>query len=142
MAGILSALPGVNVHLVVFDDRVVDLSRQVDDPVELLMTVQLGGGTDIGGALRYCENLVVNPHRTVLALISDFYEGADTRRLLAVVRRMAEARLTLLGLAALNDQGAPDFDRQLAGRLSALGMHVGAMTPLCFAHWLADIMNR
>ncbi len=142
MAGILSALPGVNVRLVVFDTRVVDLSHQVNDPVALLMTVQLGGGTDIGGALQYCENLVINPQRTVLVLISDFYEGTGERRLLNVVRRMAEARLTMLGLAALNDQGTPDFDRRLAGRLAELGMHVGAMTPFHFARWLAEIMDH
>lgn len=142
MAGILSALPGVTVHLVVFDTRVVDLSRQAKDPVELLMTVQLGGGTDIGGALSYCEGLVVNPHRTVLALISDFYEGGDERRLLAVVRHMAATRMHLLGLAALTDEGAPDFDHRLAERLAALGMHVGAMTPQRFARWLAEVMDR
>lgn len=142
MAGILGALPGVKVRLVVFDTRVVDLSQLARDPVELLMTVQLGGGTDIGGALSYCEGLVVNPHRTVLALISDFDEGGDEGRLLAVVRRMAATRMHLLGLAALTDEGAPDFNRDMAERLSGLGMHVGAMTPLRFAHWLAEVMDR
>lgn len=142
MAGILSALPGVNVRIVVFDDRVVDLSHHVNDPVEILMTVQLGGGTDIGKAMHYCEQLIVNPHRTVLALISDFYEGGDARRLLTVVRRMAEIRVKMLGLASLDDAGPPDFDRQLAGRLATAGMHVGAMTPMRFAHWLTDIMDR
>jgi plasmid maintenance system antidote protein VapI len=32
----------------------VDLTRDVDDPVELLMNVQLGGGTDIQGARLQC----------------------------------------------------------------------------------------
>lgn len=142
MAGILAGLPGVKVHLVVFDTAVVDLSHHINDPVEVLMTVQLGGGTNIGKAMTYCETRVRHPQRTVLALISDFYEGADERPLLAAVKRMAGARVTLLGLAALSDAGAPDFDRQLAGRLDRAGMHVGAMTPRHFARWLAEVMER
>uniref|UniRef100_UPI0018688712 VWA domain-containing protein n=1 Tax=Luteolibacter marinus TaxID=2776705 RepID=UPI0018688712 len=72
LAGILAGLPAVNVKLVVFDTAVVDLSDRLDDPVEVLMSIQLGGGTDIGGALTYAERLVEVPQRTVFALISDF----------------------------------------------------------------------
>ncbi len=142
MAGILAGLPGVTARIVVFDHGVVDLSDRVNDPVHLLMTVQLGGGTNIGRAVSYCETLVRNPGRTVLALISDFYEGADERALLASVKRMAESGVTLLGLAALSDAGTPDFDRGLAGRLDRVGMRVGAMTPGRFANWLAEVMDR
>ena len=58
MAGIFKGLPAVRVSLVAFDTAVVDLTEQVDDPIEVLMSVQLGGGTDIAGALGYCETLV------------------------------------------------------------------------------------
>jgi uncharacterized protein with von Willebrand factor type A (vWA) domain len=57
MAGIFARLPVMDVKLVIFDTSVVDLSGYVEDPVETLMSIQLGGGTDIGGALRYCETL-------------------------------------------------------------------------------------
>jgi Mg-chelatase subunit ChlD len=142
MAGILSGLPGVNVRLVVFDTEVVDLTHYVADPVELLMTVQLGGGTDIGKALAYCEKQINNPHRTVLALVSDFYEGGSERLMLGVVKRMAESRITLLGLAALADDGSPDFDRATAEKLARCGMQVGAMSPEKFAAWLAEAIDR
>ncbi|MCI0507422.1 MAG: VWA domain-containing protein [Gammaproteobacteria bacterium] len=142
MAGILSGLPGVNVRLVVFDTDVVDLTHHANDPVELLMTVQLGGGANIGKALSYCGKQVMNPHRTVLVLVSDFCEGASERVLMSVVKRMAESRMTLLGLAALSDEGSPDFDRATAEKLARYGMRVGAMTPEKFAHWLAEIIDR
>ncbi len=142
MASILSQLPAVNVRLIVFDTNVVDLSSQAQDPVELLMSVQLGGGTDIGKAVSYCETLINNPHRTVFALISDFYEGAYEQRLLAAVSRMVESRVTAIGLAALDDGGTPDYDRRLAERLARIGMHVGAMSPQNFARWLAEAMDR
>lgn len=141
IAGIMSALPAVRVKLVVFDTSVVDLTHLAHDPVEVLLTVQLGGGTDIGRAVRYCETLVSDPRRTVFALISDFEEGASPGPLLAAVQRMAQARVTLLGLAALDDQAMPVYDRQMAQRLANRGMHVAALTPTHFAQWLAEVMG-
>lgn len=43
-ASILATLPAVRVSLIVFDTQVVDLSHLAHDPVEVLMTVQLGAG--------------------------------------------------------------------------------------------------
>ncbi|MES2889402.1 MAG: VWA domain-containing protein [Pseudomonadota bacterium] len=141
IAGIMSALPAVRVKLVVFDTSVVDLTHLAHDPVEVLLTVQLGGGTDIGRAVRYCETLVENPRRTVFALISDFEEGASPGPLLATVGRLAQARVTLLGLAALDESASPVYDRQMAQRLANQGMHVAALTPTHFAQWLAEVMG-
>lgn len=141
IAGIMSSLPAVRVKLVVFDTNVVDLTHLAHDPVEVLLTVQLGGGTDIGRAVRYCESLIGDPRRTVFALISDFEEGAAPGPLLSAVRRMAQARVTLLGLAALDASASPVYDRQMAQRLANHGMHVAALTPTHFAQWLAEAMN-
>ena len=44
-------------HTIYFDTEVVNLTGYVDDPVDVLMSVQLGGGTDIGKAMEYCETL-------------------------------------------------------------------------------------
>jgi Mg-chelatase subunit ChlD len=142
MAGILAGLPMVRVRLVIFDTAVVDLSEHVSDPVEVLLSVQLGGGTNIGQAVRYCEQLVSQPRRTVLVLITDFCEGADPRGLVAAVKRLREAGVKLLGLAALDEQANAYYDEQLAGRLAAEGMEIAALTPVHLAHWLAEVMNR
>jgi Mg-chelatase subunit ChlD len=140
VAGILSSLPAVRVRLVVFDTNVVDLTHMAHDPVQVLLTVQLGGGTDIGRALQYCERLVQSPQRTVLALVSDFMEGAAPGPLLASVRRLAEARVKLLGLAALDQDALPVYDQAMAQRLADRGMQVAALTPTHFAQWLAETM--
>jgi Mg-chelatase subunit ChlD len=140
-AGILAGLPMVRVKLVVFDTAVVDLSEHVDDPVEVLMSVQLGGGTNIGQALNYCETLVENPHRTILALVSDFCEGGPVDVMLAACRRLSEAGVKLLGLAALDEIASPIYDRQMAERLADVGMEIAALTPKHFAEWLAKVIK-
>jgi hypothetical protein len=141
VAGILSSIPSVSVKLVVFDTSVVDLTHMAHDPVQVLLTVQLGGGTDIGRAMHYCESLVRTPHRTVVALVSDFEEGALPGPLLACVRRLAESRVKVLGLAALDENADPVYDRMMAQRLVRHGMEVAALTPGHFAEWLAEVMG-
>jgi Mg-chelatase subunit ChlD len=140
MAAILAGLPSVSVRLVVFDTAVVDLSNEVADPVSVLMSVQLGGGTDIGRAVAYCEQQITQPSRTVFVLLTDFCEGASPAPLVAAVRRMAAARVVLLGLAALDDEATPDFDRAMAQRLADAGMKIAALTPDRFAEWIAEVI--
>ncbi len=141
MAAILSGLPGVKVSMVLFDTSLIDVSDTLGDPLETLLSVQLGGGTDIGRAVEYCERFVDTPERTVFVLISDFAEGASPQRLLRAIARMAEARVKLIGLSALDDLGDPYFDAQIAGQLSGLGMKIAAMTPDRLAVWLAEVMR-
>ncbi|MFH8474102.1 VWA domain-containing protein [Streptomyces sp. NPDC018000] len=141
-AACLSGLPGLKTHLVAFDTQVVDLTADVTDPVELLMGVQLGGGTDIARAVEYGAGLVENPRRAIVALITDFYEGGDPYRLLRTVRALVEQGSTVLGLAALDEDDNPEYDRELAGRLAAAGAHIGAMTPGRLAEFVAERLGR
>jgi Mg-chelatase subunit ChlD len=141
MAGILSGLPSLKMSLVAFDTSIVDLSGHVQDPVEVLMNVQLGGGTHIAQALQYCETLIDQPHRTILALISDFCEGGPPSELLTTTRRLAGAGVQLLGLAALDAQAQPSYDRAMAQRLAEAGMAIAALTPSRFADWLAQVVH-
>jgi Mg-chelatase subunit ChlD len=140
-ASILTALPSVTVKLVLFDTNVTDLTDLASDPVAVLMTAQLGGGTDIANALAFCESLVTTPSRTVIALISDFEEGGSVTHLLAGVSRLKSSGVTLLGLAALNEDAEPSYDKSMAERLTGRGMEVAALTPEHFAEWLGDVMS-
>ena len=141
MAGILAGLPSFRVKIVVFDTQVVDLSEHADDPVEVLMKVQLGGGTHIAQAVRYCSQIIENPHRTIFVLITDFCEGAPPGELVRAVSALAEARVKLLGLAALDGQAHPVYDREMAARLAARGMEIAALTPQRLAHWLVKAIS-
>lgn len=140
MAGIFARLPVMDVKLVIFDTSVVDLSGYVEDPVETLMSIQLGGGTDIGGALRYCETLIDTPARTIVVLVSDLYEGVDPGNMYGAVRDIVESGARLVALTALDRQAEPVYDRNAAERMARLGAHVGAMTPEQLAEWMGKII--
>ncbi len=141
MAGILHGLPAMRVSLTAFDTAVIDLSDRIDDPTELLMSVQLGGGTNIGGALGYCESLVRTPTRTIVVLVTDFFEGGDAGYMLASIRRLCESGVRVIGLAALDAVAQPAYDREMAERCVAAGAEVAAMTPQRLAEWLGRILS-
>lgn len=137
-AACLWGLPGVRTHLIAFDTEVVDLSDGVTDPVAVLMGVQLGGGTHIGKAVGYAAGCIEVPRRAIVVIISDFFEGMSEHVLLGHVRALVGQGSTVLGLAALDEQADPVYDRALAARLVEAGAYVGAMTPGQLAAWLAE----
>jgi VWA domain containing CoxE-like protein len=137
-ASIFWGIKSLKTHLCLFDTAVVDVTADCVDPVETLMKVQLGGGTDIGQAMAYAQTLIENPRRSIVILITDFYEGAIVDRLFAVTKQLIESGVTVLGLAALDEQATPNYDRAIAQRMVNLGAQVGAMTPGELANWVAE----
>ncbi|WP_116126077.1 VWA domain-containing protein [Lewinella sp. IMCC34183] len=137
---ILASLPSVKTHVVAFDTSVVDLTARLPDPIELLFALQLGGGTDIARALAYAEQLNVAPRDTVLVLLSDLFEGGSIPRMMQSVSRLVQSGLTFLPVLALNDQGAPAYDQQVAALLTELGLKPFASTPGAFPEVLAKAL--
>jgi hypothetical protein len=139
---VLASIPAVKTHMVVFDTAVVDLTADLHDPVELLFGAQLGGGTDIAQALGYCQQLVTRPHETILVLISDLYEGGNRELMIERAGRLIASGVQLITLLALNDEGAPSYDRRLAATLAGLGSPAFACTPDRFPDLIAAALNR
>ncbi|MDE7183960.1 MAG: VWA domain-containing protein [Lachnospiraceae bacterium] len=140
MAGIFARLPMLDTKLVIFDTSVVDLSDYVSDPVETLMSVQLGGGTDIGGALSYCAQLIQMPHRTMVVLVTDLYEGCGYRRMYQVSQGIIESGAKLIVLPSLDHDAVPNYDRNAAAALADMGASVGAMTPEELSGFIAKVL--
>lgn len=136
MAGIFAKLPMLDTRLVIFDTNVVDLSGYVEDPVETLMSIQLGGGTNIAGALSYCEGLIDFPYRTMVVLVTDLYEGGSCQLLYSVARGIIESGAKLVVLTALDMEAVPNYNRNAAAELADMGAFVGAMTPEELAEWM------
>jgi Mg-chelatase subunit ChlD len=141
LGAVMASLSAVSTRLVVFDTSVVDLTDALDDPVEMLFGVQLGGGTDIGGAVDYCATLVTRPAETVMVLISDLYEGGVKERLLARVASLVGAGVRFVALLALSDSGRPAYDHALAADLVELGVPAFACTPDLFPELMAAALS-
>ena len=139
---VMASLPAVSTRLVVFDTAVVDLTDELDDPVEVLFSVQLGGGTDINRAVGYCQERISRPEDTVLLLISDLYEGGVEAGLLARAQQIVAAGVQMVALLALSDEGAPSYDRSLAAKLAALGVPSFACTPDLFPDLMAAAIRK
>ena len=139
---VIASIRSVRTSLVVFDTAVVDLTEKLSDPVDLLFATQLGGGTDINRAIAYCQGLVTRPADTLFVLVSDLFEGGIRDEMLSRIEQMLGAGIQVVVLLALSDDGAPAFDRALAGDLAELGVPAFACTPDAFPDLLAVALER
>ena len=139
---VLASLPALRTRMVVFDTAVVDLSDQINDPVELLFGVQLGGGTDIDQALAYCQSQITRPGDTTLVLVTDLEEGGNAQRMRKRMAELVASGVQLIVLLALNDDGAPYYDKNHAEYLASLGVPAFACTPDHFPDLMAAALNK
>lgn len=138
---VLASMPALRTSIVAFDSEVTDLTELASDPVDLLFGVQLGGGTDIGQALGYCQQLINRPGDSLVVLISDLYEGASIELLNARAAALVRSGVTVVVLAALSDEGAPIFDRGQAQTFAELGIVTLACTPDVFPDLFAAALE-
>jgi Mg-chelatase subunit ChlD len=139
---VLGSMRALRTSLVVFDTAVVDLTDELDDPVDVLFGTQLGGGTDINRAVAYCEQLITRPGETVMVLISDLYEGGIREELLRRASNLVESGVQLIALLALSDSGTPSYDAENAAALADLGVPTFACTPELFPDLMAAAIRR
>ncbi len=74
LASIFAGLPKVDVHLIAYDTRAIDLTPWVHDPFEVLLRTKLGGGNDGPVAMAMARPKIAEPKNTAMVWISDFYE--------------------------------------------------------------------
>ena len=139
---VLASMKSLRTSLVVFDTAVVDLTDQLQDPVEVLFGTQLGGGTDINRAIAYCQSLITRPRDSIFILISDLYEGGVRQEMLRRVATMTAAGVQVIVLLALSDEGQPSYDHANAAALAAMGVPSFACTPDAFPDLMAAAIER
>lgn len=139
---VMASIPAVSTKMVVFDTAVADLSEELQDPVELLFGVQLGGGTDIHKALSYCQQIISRPSDTVLVLITDLFEGGKVEEMQKTAAQLVSSGVQLVTLLALNDDGAPFYDHRNAEFFASIGIPVFACTPDLFPDLMASALSK
>ena len=138
---VMATAPSLSTRLVAFSTTVVDLTGELQDPVDLLFGIQLRGGTNIGRALAYCRQQITRPRQTILVLISDLFEGGNRDLLNRHVAALVDDGVQLIVLLALDDQGTPRFNRQIAQNLVELGVPSFACTPELFPDLMGAVIN-
>ncbi len=139
---IMAATRSLRTRVVAFDTSVVDLTEYLSDPVSLLFATQLGGGTDINKALTYARPFVQSPANTIMVLISDLFEGGHREGMLRQIAAIKASGVNFICLLALNDEGAPAFDRDMADALAQWDIPAFACTPDLFPELMAAAINK
>jgi hypothetical protein len=130
MAAIFASLDVLRTRLLLFDTEVVDMTPMLVDPVDILFSAQLGGGTDINRAVAYAQqNFIERPDKTLFILITDLYEGGNGKQLVARMRKLVESRVKVVTLLALSDGGHPSYDHGMAKSFAELGIPCFGCTP-------------
>jgi Mg-chelatase subunit ChlD len=139
---VMASLPNVKTKMVVFDTAVADLTEDLQDPVDLLFGVQLGGGTDINLALKYCQEIITKPDDTIMVLITDLYEGGNVQEMQQRAVELVESGVQVICLLALNDDGSPSYDANNAKFFAKNNIPVFACTPDMFPDLMAAAIQR
>ena len=139
---VLASMPSLSTRFVLFDTAVVDLTDELNDPVDLLFGAQLGGGTDIRKAIDYCSGHITRPKDTTMVLISDLEEGGNPAEMLKATARIVDSGVQVVVLLALSDEGEPYYSKTNASKFAALGIPVFACTPDEFPDLMAASLSR
>ncbi|MBP7186462.1 MAG: VWA domain-containing protein [Ruminococcus sp.] len=142
MGSILASISSVKTHIVAFDTAVHDLTDLCSDPVELLYGIQLGGGTDINNSVAYCQELVTEPEKTTMFIVTDLYEGGNRAQLLRRLEELKDSGVNLIILLAISDSGKPCFESGLAEKAASLDIPCFACPPEKLPELLGAALKR
>lgn len=142
MGCILASISALRTHVIAFDTSVNDLTAQCSDPVDLLYGIQLGGGTDINKSVAYCEELITEPAKTTLFLVTDLYEGGNRAQLERRLCELKENGVNVIILLAISDSGKPSYDTALAQKLAGYEIPCFACPPERLPELLAAALKK
>ena len=123
LASIFAQLPKVNVDLLAFDTKVIDLTKHVNDPLEALLKTNLGGGTSITYALKEAQKKIQNPSKTALVLITDYYEGGNAyEKLFNTIKDIKDNGTKFISIASMTRKGYVDVNSNFVHALKKEGI--------------------
>ncbi|NUW44502.1 VWA domain-containing protein [Nonomuraea rhodomycinica] len=121
LASIFAGPPKVDVHLIAYDTRALDLTPWVSDPFEVLLRTTLGGGTHGPVAMAMARPKIAEPRNTVLVWISDFY---DDRSLMVDFEALHKSGVKFIPVGSVNSSGQQSVDQWFRQKLKDLGTPV------------------
>jgi Mg-chelatase subunit ChlD len=116
----------INIKIILFDTRIVDLSQIKQDPIEILLNVTLGGGTDISKALKYSQKLIKNKQYTEIIMITDLF--SEEKTMLKEFENIKSMVNKILILTGIEDDGKTYYNNNIAKKLEKLNISVKSYT--------------
>jgi hypothetical protein len=124
LASIFAGLPKVEVHLIAYDTRALDLTPWVHDPFEVLLRTNLGGGNDGPVAMALARPKITDPRNTVMVWISDFYEFDRSQPLFDGIEAVHRSGVKFIPVGSVTSSGHQSVNRWFRQRLKDLGTPV------------------
>jgi hypothetical protein len=124
LASIFAGLPKVDVHLIAYDTRALDLTPWVHDPFEVLLRTQLGGGNDGPVAMAMARPKIADPRNTVMVWISDFYEFDRSQPLYDGIEAVHRSGVRFIPVGSVNSSGSQSVNPWFRQRFKDLGTPV------------------
>ncbi|MET8652864.1 vWA domain-containing protein [Nocardia aurea] len=124
LASIFAGLPKVDVHLIAYDTRALDLTPWVHDPFEVLLRTKLGGGNDGPVAMAMAQPKISDPANTVMVWISDFYEFDRSQPLFESMQAVYRSGVKFIPVGSVNSSGHQSVNPWFRERFKAMGTPV------------------
>ncbi|GII55488.1 hypothetical protein Pth03_38770 [Planotetraspora thailandica] len=124
LASIFAGLPKVDVHLIAYDTRAIDLTPWVNDPFEVLLRTKLGGGNDGPVAMAMARPKIADPRNTVMVWISDFYEFDRSQPLFDGIESVHRSGVKFIPVGSVNSSGHQSVNPWFRTKFKALGTPV------------------
>ncbi len=124
LASIFAGLPKVDVHLIAYDTRAIDLTPWVNDPFEVLLRTNLGGGNDGPVAMAMARPKITEPRNTVMVWISDFYEFDRSQPLFEGIEAVHRSGVRFIPVGSVTSSGRQEVNPWFRERFKALGTPV------------------
>ncbi|MGW0875655.1 VWA domain-containing protein [Streptomyces sp. NPDC002740] len=124
LASIFAGLPKVDVHLIAYDTRAIDLTPWVNEPFEVLLRTKLGGGNDGPVAMAMARPKIAEPKNTVLVWISDFYEFDRSQPLFEGIEEVHRSGVKFIPVGSVTSSGRQEVNPWFRERFKTLGTPV------------------
>ncbi|WP_032795319.1 VWA domain-containing protein, partial [Streptomyces sp. HCCB10043] len=124
LASIFAGLPKVDVHLIAYDTRSIDLTPWVHDPFDVLLRTNLGGGNDGPVAMAMARPKIAEPKNTVMVWISDFYEFDRSQPLFEGIEAVHRSGVKFIPVGSVTSSGRQEVNPWFRERFKALGTPV------------------
>lgn len=126
VSSIFYNISNIDIKIVLFDTRIVNLSDVNEDPINILLDVQLGGGTDVAYALAYSRKLIKKADKTLFIVITDLF--SEEKTMLKEFEEVKNTGVRTLVFTGIDNDCKSYYNGNFAKKLDKIGIPVESVT--------------